>query len=246
MKELYSFNVNQKKSVEKTEDQGDGKKIVQTVEELVPVKIVLKNPSRVERKQIETFHHSVYSDAMKKGIVTRAMIKKAYNENGGVFSEVQEKERQKLLNEYAALQGSVQFEELSAKEAKTKKLKAEHEEKAQETFKRFVEVHQALEKFRAEEEEIYVNSAENLARDKTIEWLICNLIFIEEDGVEKNPFVGESVEEKNDYYESLLDEDKDFYSEILEKASTVLSMWYVGRASTKEDFDEIFEILYKQ
>jgi hypothetical protein len=246
MKELYSFEVNRKKMVEEVEDQGDGKKIVETVEKLVPVKVVLKNPSRIEKKILETFHHSVYSEAMKKGIVTRAMIKKAYNENGGVFSETQEKERQKLLKEYSELQSGIQLEEINAKEAKNKKAKEEHDKKAQELFQKFIEIHQALEKFRAEEEEIYANSAENLARDKTIEWLICNLVFLEEDGVQTSPFVGDTIEEKNDYYENLMDEEKDFYGELLEKASTVLSMWYVGRANTKEDFDEIFEILYKK
>ena len=245
MKELYSFEVNQKRSVEKTEEQKDGKKIVETVEEMVPIKIVLKSPSRSERKSLETFHHSAFSDALKKGIVTRAMIKKAYDQNGGIFTEDEQKEKLNLLKEYKSLQASIELQETLSEGAKSKKAKEEHDKKSQELFKRFIDVHQALEAFRSAEEEVYENSAENLARDKTIEWLISFLTMVEENGEAKPIFSGDSIDERNDSYEALLEEDSAFYTEVFEKSSTVFSMWYIGRAATKEEFDEIFEILYK-
>lgn len=244
MKELYSFSVKKSVSVEKTEEK-DGKKIIETVEEMVPVTVVIKSPSRSERNDVQHFHQTVYSRALKDGILTRAMIKKAYLENGGLFSQNQEEERNSLLKEYEALRSKIQFEESLASEAKNKKDKASHEEAANLAFRRFMEVHKLIQNFTAEEEEIYTFSAENLARDKTIEWLICNLTFIKDGDSYDSPFVGKTIEEKNDNYEVLLEgEDKEFYSELFEKASAIVSLWYLGRASTKEDFDSIFETLY--
>jgi hypothetical protein len=173
------------------------------------------------------------------------MIKKAYLENGGLFSKDQEEERQSLLKKYEELRSLVQFEEASALEAKTKKEKALHDEAATAAFKEFMAVHRQLQNFTTEEEDIYVFSAENLARDKTIEWLICNLTFLKEGESYDSPFVGKTIEEKNDNYELLLEgEEGAFYSELFEKASAVVSLWYLGRASNKEDFDGIFETLY--
>lgn len=246
MKELYSFEVKRKVKVEQTQEQ-DGKKIIETIETEVPVTIVLKLPSRKDRTEVQHFHQMVYSKAIKEGICTRAMIKKAYAENGGLFSEAQEKEREKLLKDHEDLRSKIQFEESQANDAKNKKDKQAHQDKANKLFEDFIKVHRSLEKFATEEEEIYAFSAENLARDKTIEWLICNLTFIKEGEDHVSPFTGSSVEEKNENYEKLLDGDEGaFYSELFEKASTLLSLWYLGRASTKEEFDSIFGVLYSE
>lgn len=246
MKEIYSFTVKKKESVEKTEEQDDGKKIVETVEEEVPYSVVVKMPSRKEKADAERFNQKVFSQAVKDGIMTRAMIRKTYGDAGGIFTEEEEKERNKILEKYHESRQKIVELEKKEKEAKTKKDKAAFKEESEKEFDKFLELHQKLELFNSKEEEIYVNSAENIARNKTVELLICELSFIKDGDNYKEAFEGSDLEEKNAFLEDKLEEDPDFYGDLLSRVSSVVSMWYEGRAREKEDFDEAFKILFPE
>lgn len=243
MKELYSFTINKKVKVEKTEEKGD-EKIIKTVEEEVPVKVTLKEPSRKERSELERFHHAVFSKAVKDGILTRAMIRRAYDEMGGILAPEKAARKAELEKSVTLLRNEYQYLETISKTAKNKKAKSDNETKSEDVFKKFIDATQELDTFKSEEEEVYINSAENLARDKSIEWLVAYLTMVNFGESAAEAFSGNSLEEKNDSYEELLEEDEDFYSELFDKVVTLFTMWYLGRASTREDFDSIFEILY--
>lgn len=246
MKESYSFKVIRDQEIEKTVENKDGSKTITKEICPVPVEVVFKSLSRAERTDMERYHHASYSKAIRDGIMTKAMLKKVYDQNGGILSEEEELERKQLISKLTELQSKIQFNELTLKESKSKKEKESLDKEATELFEKFVEIHNKLDFFRQKEEDVFVHCAENVARERTIEWLVCNTFYIKEGDSYKDVFQGKDVDEKSDFYEKMLEEEPKFYASLMEKISTVASLWYMGRASNKEEFDSAFEILFNE
>lgn len=226
MKELYAFNINKSIEVEIKINTPDGTLLKKEIKE-VPVKIILKSPSRLDKENAAAFEATEWSKAVRDGILTKQMLAKIYSDNGGILSKEDIKKSTKLIEEYNLKILEWQQATIDkADEAKLELLKNE-----------VSSLYSQVQIIDTEREELFRNSAETRARDKTIQWLILFLTFVEENG-KPVPFFGSGdFEEKlNKLYELSENEDK-FNKEVLEKAALYISFWYMGRLSAKEDFE---------
>jgi hypothetical protein len=230
-KEIYSFTVNKKVKKEVVEEQGDTK-ITRLVEELQPVVIAVKRPNRQESEAADREFAIEQSAAMRAGIYTKAMVHKTLDSQGFLDSHrntVQEKG--KRLQEI-----ETEFYELSLKEDKQEPDLLRVSELEAEWNRISVQLQESASAL----ESAFQNTAESRAERKVITFLTLILTSIKEGDTYKPIYKGDSFEAKLKHYDALIDSGDTFYSEIGDKAGFVVSLWYLGKAQTVEDFDKIW------
>ena len=109
MKEIYSFEVNLEKEVEKKtekviidKDTKQEKKISvnEKVIEKEPVRVILKEPNRRQIEEADMEYSIEMSQCVKRGILTKAMLAKKYSDSGGLLAE---EDAKTLTSKYADL-----------------------------------------------------------------------------------------------------------------------------------------------
>jgi hypothetical protein len=230
MKELYSFSLLKEKQVEKTEETPEGK-LTKMVTEKVPVKIILKKPSRLEIEQGEEVHAIEWSSCVKKGILTKAMLTRVYSDSGGLLSKDESDHYLELLNTFAE------------KDLEHKKLTLindpdeDAKKKLKELQDAMSEIVVKVQHFENQQAQIFNQTADVRARNKAISWFVLNLSFTEEDGKVSPFFPGRTDDEKLEFYYNAEEEGDEFIRKAIEKISLTWSFWYMGKASSKEDFE---------
>lgn len=238
MKEIYSFILHKKKNVEVKSPQEDGSTIVRNEEQSVPYRIILKKPSRLETEEAELVYGVEWSKAIKSGILTKPMLAKIYADSGGYLSQDDAGEYVDLLNAYSLAQSEKKLLYLKDELSEEEKLKDENLTK--EIGRLFVLIND----FEQNKSKIFDETAEVRARNKTIQWLALNLTYIQEET--ENPdepasqfFVGSNYEKKIDYFYDLMESKDEFSKKVMEKSSFFWSWWYMSRAASREDFEEL-------
>lgn len=229
MKELYSFKVNKKQEVEIVTETDAGKLISKETQS-VPIDIFLKKPSRRELEQIDDVWAIEFSESVKKGILTKTMLAKAYDDSGGFISKKEGEDYLTLIERSAKLHS----------EYKLLQLKSEvDEEKVKEATKELSELFYRIQVFESKQSEIFEQCAEVRARNKAIQWMVTNLTFYKK-GLEFVPFfVGDKQDDKQDSYYEVLEGDDLFSNQVIERAAIFLTFWYMGRATKPEDFKSL-------
>src|SRR6056300_1465489 len=96
MKEIYSYNVELEKETkevtkkkQKNKETGEMEEISveKMVKKEIPIKIILKEPSRRQMEEADMEYSIEMSKCIKRGILTKAMLAKKYSDSGGLLSE---------------------------------------------------------------------------------------------------------------------------------------------------------------
>ena len=238
MKKLFEFEIVKEEMVKETVDsqneQGEKIQISKDVKKGVPHKFFIKKPTRGLFDEAELFYAVKLSEGIRAGLLTRALLAKRYENDGGPLSESEIKKFGDLYAEY--FEKSEKIQELESKKDKTAQDNTEIENlKSDQEDDRL-----NLQKFEMNQSSLYDQTAEVRARNKTILWWILNLAYLVNDKSEDRPvFKGTSFEEKlNDYDENLESEDP-FKGNVIQKFTYFISYWYVGKTVTTEDFKRI-------
>jgi hypothetical protein len=85
-----------------------------------------------------------------------------------------------------------------------------------------------------EQQSLYEQTAEVRARNKTILWWILALSY---GGDDNAYFPGKTFDDKLAVYDELSEEEDDFINTVIQRLTYFVSFWFVGRASTQEEFD---------
>ena len=103
MKWLYEFAVNDQKEIEQIEtsqdDQGNEIKTTKKVKKIVPVKFKILKPTRKMFDDAELFYGVKLSEGIKAGLLTKALLAKRYQNDGGAMSEPEKEKYSKLYIE---------------------------------------------------------------------------------------------------------------------------------------------------
>jgi len=271
---LYTFKVNRDVDVEikETEKGRDGKdvKVTKTVKQSRPVLVRIKKPGRKLFDEGELYYGVKLSEGIKAGLLTRALLAKRYQNDGGSMSEP-EKERYsdlylKLFEKENELQRyQVNLENISDEEKK---------DRITDLLIEMSDLRRELQDFETSQSALFDQTAETRAKNKTIMWWILQLAQVEKHNDEikdwhwykkqeeakeedkekvykeelaKNEFMDvftqESLEEKMEKYDELEDGGDEFYQEMLRKMAYFISYWYSGQAESEEDFQRVEEFL---
>ena len=237
MRILNEFKLLKEENVEETEtsvnDKGEEVKTTKNVKKPVEKTFVVKKPNRSLYDEAELFYGVKLSEGIKAGLLTRALLAKRFNNDGGILSDG---ERDKFAGLYMGLfekQARLQklelrdSKELTSEEAREKELLIEELGSAREEIQEFEMAQAAL----------FDQTAENRARNKTILWWVLQLSY-EKDGDDYvEVFKGKDFEERLAEYDKFEELEDDFLDEMLKKFSYVVSFWFVTKADTKEQLD---------
>jgi hypothetical protein len=238
MKSIYEFTVN-KKVKKQVEEQTDAGKLVKEVEQDAPIKIIFKKPNRAESEEADSVSAVEYSDSIRKGIITKPLLEKLYDEKGGFLAENYEKKSGQLLSRFWELENK--FQTLNIKENKT----ADDQEELNQIAGEFVQVRNNLQALESQRNTLFQNTAETRAQNKTVFWLTLFLTYIQEDPNQPaTPFYdGVTFEEKRADYDKKVETDDSFVLAVIDRMAFFAALWFFGRASTKEDFQRIEDTL---
>ena len=241
---LFEFDINKWEEVEKrekqTNDKGEEVEVISKVKESRPVKFALRKPNRRLYDKAELFYGVKMSEGIKAGLLTRSLLAKRYEDDGGAVSEVEKKRYSELYlaiynkeNEYQRLQLNV--------DNKPEELKLRL---SQDLLQEIADMRRELQDIESSQSSIFDQTAENRAKNQVIMWWVLHLSNWKEHGHNDYAgfFTGKDYEEKLASYDEIEDTDDLFNAEAIRKLAYFVSFWYMGRASSQEDFEAVHEI----
>ena len=238
-KELYSFTKNKTITTkEVTKEIKDGKEIeISTpVEKQIPIKILIKSPSRSEREDLDLFYAVKFNKYITAGLLTREMIAKKYNDAGGILTEEEQKDyAKKLYDLYGCQQELIKLETLGDKITDSQKTRKE------DSLKKLIELKQNILDFEMHKEDLFRQTADYKARDQAILWCILNLSYTQTED-DENPvpyFEGKAFEDKKNNLESREDLNDKLFNEIYREINYFVQFWYMGLVKDAKSFEAV-------
>ena len=247
MKTMFEFDIYQEKEIEKidvsTNEKGEEVKVTSKVKTTVPVKLAIKKPTRSLFDEAELFYGVRLSEGIKAGLLTRALLAKRFNNDGGVLSDEEQKEYNELYIEFFNLQS--EFQKLSIKEESVRS--DEEKENLKTVIAKMNDARERLQKYEMAQANLFEQTAENRARNKTIMWWVLQLSLIQsEDKKFKELFTEGSYEEKLKKYDEIEESDMVLEKIALQKLLYLISFWYIGRAASQEEFEKLLGTIQKE
>jgi hypothetical protein len=246
MKKLFEFVVPKEVEVEEIEisknEKGEEIKTTKKVKKKEQVKIFLRKPTRALFDEAELFYGVRLSEGIKAGLLTRALLSKRFTNDGGVLSEEEK-------NAYATLYVSMfekqnEFQKLSIKD-ESERTEAENI-RYKEVINELTELRTEIQDFETAQASLFDQTAENRARNKTILWWVLQLAYGLNDKGEEYPFFGDGFyESKLRIYDHMEENGTDFEALVCRKLAYFVSFWYVGRASSQEEFEKLATIAFE-
>tara|TARA_Y100000593_G_scaffold72793_1_gene133739 strand:+ start:4564 stop:5505 length:942 start_codon:yes stop_codon:yes gene_type:complete len=238
MKKLFEFHLSKKtKETVKESSKNDKGETVTTEKETEKIhdqKVVLRKPNRSLHDEAELFYGVKLSEGIKAGLLTRALLAKRFSNDGGVLSE---DDKGRYADLYLKLyETQLDIDRLSLQEEKTDSDDSRLEKLMVESS----EIRRELTDFEMAQTQLFEQTAENRARNKTILWWLLNLSYLEDEKGKLSPvFSGDTYEEKLSMYDSMEDSDDEFDENLLQKLIYYVSFWYVGRVTNQEEFEKL-------
>jgi hypothetical protein len=244
MKTMFEFDIYQEKEIEKvdisTNEKGEEVKVTSKVKTTVPVKLAIKKPTRSLFDEAELFYGVRLSEGIKAGLLTRALLAKRFNNDGGVLSDEEQKEYNDLYLEFFNLQ--TEFQRLSIKE---EAIRTEEEKKQiQNVIEKMNLSRERLQRYEMAQANLFEQTAENRARNKTIMWWVLQLSLIQGDDKKfKELFQDGSYEDKLKRYDEIEESESGVEKIAIQKLLYLISFWYIGRAASQEEFEKLLNTL---
>jgi len=241
---MYEFSVPKtetiKKVVETTDDKGEKKET--TTEEVKKFKIefAIKKPTRRVYDDANLYYAVKISEGVKAGMMTRALLEKRYENDGGELSESESDEIATLTYRLYQCQGELEKVTLNLdkipEEDKNKKTESVIEE--------ITRIRTELIRFENLRNSFYEQTAEARAQRLSAIWWVVQLSHMKEDKDANyvNLFLGDTYEEKLSHFDQMDEGDDVFWSANTARLAYLVSAWNSGQASVKEEFEEIDKI----
>lgn len=242
MKELYCFKENKMEEIEEIDiiknEKNEEIKQIKKVQKETPKEFCIKKPSRFLFDEAEMFYAIKLSESIKAGMLTRTLMLKKYDSDGGIFTKDEEERIKQVITNLANAQRRLL--ELEEKEKQEGKLSDEDKALQNAVFEEVVKLRGQIGEIENTKNNLFEQTAETRARNKTIVWWILQLSYEKNSKGEYAPLFGEgSYDQKlKKYYE--LDEVADpFLLKIIDKFTYFISFWYAGRISSVDDFKAV-------
>jgi len=199
-------------------------------------------PNRRMREDGELFYASETSRIAKAGVLPKAAWNTILSNGGGTVSDDQRELYGKSLVEFRDRSFELQSILIKSNGERTKEEQARMDELTTE----LEEIKKSIQSFEASQINIFENTAEAKARNRAILWWVVNLAYKSVDGKLLPLFGQETFENKLDYYDEIEQiDDGGFMMFVLRKFTYLITLWFLGRAETEEDFEEFSKQLDK-
>ena len=232
----FTLEIKEKKKVEverKNKETGEVETIVQNKTVKVPVKYVIKKPTRRVIDEAEAQYAVEMSKNIKRGIVTKAMLVKKYADTGGTLTEEETKDMVRKLQKSNEISNKIQL--LTATNKKESKKEIEQ------LTSELLVLRQELADIEMSMQGVYDHTADARSERSMLLWYTIQLARKIEEEKEVLFFDGLLYE---DQLESLYEKDENGSSieqEALNKFMSVISLWFYNNSVTQEQIDEFLK-----
>jgi hypothetical protein len=200
-------------------------------------KFHILNPSRKMREEGELFYASKLSAFISSGVLPKIVWDRLFKDSGGIVSKSDEDEYSSLIKR--SVEKNIRLEALiSIPEGKRS-----NEEKSEifDIQSEIVNLRSAIHKIEISQINAFENTAEAKARNKTIVWWSANLACEQHDDDSVSLILGGgSIESKLDAYDDISESDE-FLNECMSRINYLVTVWYLGSASSQEEFKKFDE-----
>ncbi|MEK6879929.1 MAG: hypothetical protein AABY22_09995 [Nanoarchaeota archaeon] len=238
MKKIYEFKVD--KEIEKDEETKTkneaGEEVVTKIKKKVkePQSFFLRKPNRKLFDDAEFFYGIQVSNCIKAGLLTRLQLSSKFTDEQKTFSEI---ERKKYIDDNIRI-FEIDKEYRKLLEIEENKRSEEQKIRIKELKDEILLLRDEIQQFELTQNSLFDYTAETRARNKTVLWWVFNLAY--KNGDKEEPFFGEgSYEEKEKVLDNAEDKEDLFVLKVIEKFLYSVNIWYMGRASKQEEFDEL-------
>ena len=239
MKKLYTFEQikKEKVKVKETTENENGEKVTveKEVEKEVKRGFFVRRPNRKLYDDAELYYAVKLSEGIKAGLLIKALLEKRYENDGGALSDPD-------IERWGSIYSDFYENQRELVELEDKERSEEEEARLKELKDLLNSTRSALTNFEMSQQNLFEQTAEVRARNKTILWWVLNLSYaISENGEEYSFFTDGSSEEKLEYYDQLTEEEDEFIEEVIKKFTYLISFWYVSKVDNEEDFREMLK-----
>jgi len=245
MKRIYEFSVDKEETVKEqsVEKKKDGTEVTtaKDVVKKVPHKFFLRRPTRAMTDEAELYYGVKLAEGIKAGLLTRALLGKRFENDGGTRSEQDTKKYKSITDRLKKFYE----EQTKILEIDEKKRSSSQKKRLKELEKEVRPARKELRDLQLEEDSLYEETAENRARNKVILWWMLHLAHAEQDGKEVEFFGSGDLEAKLKAYDEI-DEGEDIFEIVIaRKFAYYVSFWFVGRPNTQKEFQEMVDLALK-
>ena len=241
LKFMIDFSVDKpvtKEVITQKEVDGEKAEVKKTYRQKTPVKVSIRKPNRKISEGAEIYYAKLISQYIKEGLLSVHMLAKRYDNDGGPMNDTENKIIDLLVEQKDSL--SSEYMEIVGDDDKEKELNDEQKERVKEILQTVVNIEQQIESLKNPYSEIFNQTAEYKARNKTVTWWMMYLTYLEnEEGKNEQLFNGAGLEEKLNQLDELEESDDKFKKEVARKAVYFISYWLNGGNTDKEHIEQI-------
>lgn len=238
MKKLYEFTIDKEEEVveEEVVHEEDGSTTTKSkkVNKKVPYKFFIKKPTHSMMDDASLYYGVELAKAVKAGMLTESMLRKRFEEDGGILSKKEIKDYEELYSELRKVVEDVAKIESNKKQTKTdkSKLKSLEEQKAT--------ILESIQAFETERSSLFNQTAENRARNKVIIWWVVHLAHEIIDEEEQAIWAGEEESDRISNYHDWYEESSELFDiEMRLKFLYYISFWFNSSTTDPESFKQI-------
>lgn len=244
MKLLYEFEISNDQEVEvPVESKNEaGETVVTKKKEMKTVtqRYGIKKPNRTLREAGAIFNAVEINDLIKLGVLTHGQLQRRLDDDGGTVSLNQNK----ALNDISGELVRVSNEIAELKKALDIKKEDTKQKEYDEKIVQLDQIKNQIANFYVNQMSLYQNTAEIIARNKTLAYYVCFLSVKEDRGEWKELFTSNDLtkvgyNQRADQSDELFDSDNELDKKALAKLSTLIGHWFTTGLDTKEDWEKV-------
>lgn len=229
IKVLYSFVVDETIETEQTDtiknEDGSETTTKKKVKTTIPRNLCIRKPNRSLRDEADFYYNQVLSQNTKAGIVSIANLAKLIENDGGILSDAEKKQKTELLADLLRAQTELQF--LSTQPEKDLEKIKQQEVICSETIQKIQVIDQ-------KESSLFSNTAEMRAQTKTLFWWMLFLSYFESNGTYL-PFFGEgNLADRLKKYDELEESESEFNAKAINEFSKYVSIIFLTSSFTAD------------
>lgn len=242
-KYLHEFEVAKEIPIEtETLSKNENGEEIKTIKkELVkkPICYRLVKPNRKLFDEAELFYGVKLAEGIKAGLLTRSLLAKRYQNDGGAMSEPEKQKYAQLYIDMFRKQNELEQIQINL----DKSPKSVQEARLTEILTEMANIKEQLQEIEIYQSSLFDQTAENRARNSTIMWWALHISYVSKDNKKTfSPLFGEgSFETRLREYDKIEESDDLADLEAIKKIAYFISLWYLGKASTHEDFKKLEE-----
>jgi hypothetical protein len=238
IKWLHAFTVNKTEEIQTEEksknDKGEETTTVKKETKEIPITLKIRKPNRRLYDDADLFYGVKLSEGIKAGLLTKTLLAKRYENDGGPMSNPEKEKYAKLYIDLYEKENEIQKVQLNLEKLNEK----EKREQLTEVIIEMSTIKQELHQFELSQQSLFDQTAEVRARNQTIMWWVLNLSYSGEDEKEEVFFLGDTFDEKLNTYDEMEERANSFWGETIRKFIYFVSFWESGQITTEEEFED--------